>query len=357
MELPELSIGTLRARLPIIQGGMGIGISLSGLASAVAGAGGIGVISGVQIGFRDPMFWSDPYRANMKAIGEEIQRARSLAPGGVLGINFMYILGHCQDYVAEAVRNGIDLIISGAGLPMMLPGYVAGSKTCILPIVSSARACRLIFTNWFKKYDRVADGVVVEGPKAGGHLGFKLTDMRDGTAQPLEEIVRDVVEYVREFELRHGAKKIPVIAAGGINCHGDIVRMLELGADGVQIGTPFVATRECDASDAYKQAYVQAKEEDVRIVLSPSGLPARAVNTPFLQRVYGVEGSTIPVERCSACLPGICHPADTPYCLSQALFQAARGEGGLVFCGARVGEVGSITTVSRLMKELAGETD
>lgn len=355
MKLPTLNIAGLQARLPIIQGGMGIGISLSGLAGAVAREGGVGVISGVQIGYRDPNFAKNPFQANIDAIGEEIAKARDIAQGGILGMNFMYIAGRYQEYVAEAVKQGIDLIISGAGLPMSLPKFVEGSKTRILPIVSSVRACKLVVSSWMKKHDRVPDAVVIEGPKAGGHLGFKMEELLNGTAQTLEQIVQEVCALLRELECKYGLGKIPVIAAGGIRNHEDITQMLALGADGVQIGTAFVATRECDASEAFKNAYVNAAPSDARIVLSPTGLPARAVNTPFVQRVYGAAETKLPVARCYGCLPGICSPDTTKYCLSEALFQSARGEDGLVFCGEAVGDITGITTVGQLMRQLAPE--
>lgn len=352
MTLPELTIGDLRARLPIFQGGMGVGISLSRLASAVAREGGVGIISGVQIGFRDPEFTKNPVLANLRAIGAEIASARALAPGGIIGMNFMSIDEHYEEYVREAVKNGIDLIVSGAGLPLSLPRLVAGTKTRILPIVSSARACRLVLSSWFKKDGRLPDGVVVEGPKAGGHLGFKMKDLLAGAFQSLEEILHDVIGFVRSFEQEHGVPKIPVLAAGGISSHEDVCRMMALGADGVQVGTAFVATEECDASDYFKRVYVEAKPEDVRIIQSPTGFPARAVNTDFVRKAYDEGG--IPVTHCFGCMPKLCDPAHTPYCLSNALFQSANGEGGLVFCGARVGEIKRITTVRQLMAALSG---
>lgn len=350
MKLPELNIGGLCARLPVIQGGMGIGISLSGLASAVANAGGIGIISGVQIGFRDPDFRKNPVAANIRAIGSELRRARELSPNGIIGMNFMSIDAHYDEYVTEAVKNGVDLIISGAGLPLALPELVAGSKTRIIPIVSSGRACRLILTKWLKKYNRFPDAVVVEGPLAGGHLGFHLDDLLAGTNQTLEQALTDVVAYVRDFCEKHNVT-IPVIAAGGIRSHEDVCRMFDLGASGVQVGTLFVATEECDASDKFKQTYIDARPEDVRIIKSPTGFAARAVNTDFVQRAYDRGG--IPVTHCFRCMPEICNAAETPYCLSQALFDAATGErDGLVFCGGRVGEITKISTVPEVMRTL-----
>jgi NAD(P)H-dependent flavin oxidoreductase YrpB (nitropropane dioxygenase family) len=351
MKLNPLQIGGLTAPLPIIQGGMGIGISLSGLASAVANAGGIGVISGVQIGFRDPSFKKDPVSANLRAIGAELKKARALSPHGIIGMNFMSIDAHYDAYVAEAVKNGVQLIISGAGLPLNLATLVKGSDTRIAPIVSSGRAARLILTTWMKRENRLPDAVVVEGPLAGGHLGFKLDDLKNGTNQTLDEALTDVMKVVRGFEEKYQAS-IPVVAAGGINCYADVCRVMKLGASGVQVGTEFVATEECDASDRFKQAYVNAKA--ARIILSPTGFAARAVEGDFVQKAYDEGG--IPVKHCFRCMPQLCSPDKTPYCLSQALFNAANGTGdGLVFCGARVGEITRISTVQEVMDKLTGE--
>ncbi len=356
MNLPSLSIGSLKPRFPIIQGGMGIGISLSGLASAVANAGGIGIISGVQIGFRDPDFQRDPVSANLRSIASELKRARSLSPSGIIGMNFMSIDAHYDEYVTQAVKHGADLIISGAGLPLSLPRLVAGSRTCLVPIVSSVRACRLVLTSWWKKHQRLPDAVVVEGPLAGGHLGFKLEELYNGTNQTLEEILPEVCNYVNTFAQQHGTT-IPVIAAGGINSHADVSRMVGLGASGVQIGTEFVATEECDASDAFKQTYIDAADGDARIIKSPTGFAARAVNTPFCQQAYDKGG--IPIQHCFRCMPDICSPERSPYCLSQALFDAANGAqtGGLVFCGARVGEVNKLSTVPEVIQKLCGSQE
>lgn len=349
MKLPKLNIGGLQPAKPVIQGGMGIGISLSGLAAAVANAGGIGIISGVQIGFRDPEFTKNPVTANLRAIRSELANARQLAPDGIIGMNFMSIDSHYAEYVTEAVRNGVDLIISGAGLPLQLPKLVEGSKTRIVPIVSSARACRLILTSWLRKYNRFPDAVVVEGPLAGGHLGFKLEDLQNGANQTLEQALSEVVSYVRSFGEKHGVS-IPVIAAGGILNYEDVCRMVELGASGVQVGTAFVATKECDADENYKQTYLAATPEDVRIIKSPTGFAARAVNTSFVRQAYDNGG--IPVKHCFRCMPEICNAATTPYCLSQALFDAAHGNEGLVFCGGRVGEIHEITTAAEVIRRL-----
>ena len=348
MKLPALHIGGLTARLPIVQGGMGVGISLSGLASAVAETGGIGIISGVQIGFREPDFEKDPVAANLRAIGTELQKAREKSPHGIIGFNFMSVMNHYGLYVREAVRCGADLIVSGAGLPFSLPELTKGSSTKIVPIVSSARACKLIVSKWLRQ-GRLPDAVVVEGPLAGGHLGFKYQDMTDSTFPPLEDCVAEVRDYLQTVEQAHSVR-IPIIAGGGIASHADVCRMLALGASGVQVGTRFVATEECDACPEFKQAYLNARREDIRIIKSPVGLAARAISTPFLQRV---EADHLPPARCYGCMEAG-SPATTKYCISRALFDAANDGSGLIFCGAGAAELHELTTVPRLMDELAG---
>lgn len=253
-----LSIGSCTARLPIVQGGMGVGVSLSGLAGAVAACGGVGTISGIHPGYRDPDFAADPVRANLRAIGSELAKARQIAPDGVIGFNFMTVMNHYDDYVREAIAQGADFIVSGAGLPTGLAKLAAGSRTAILPIVSSARALRLIVKRWLQ-VDRLPDAVVVEGPLAGGHLGFAYDDVINGTEKPLEACLTEVLDYVRELENTHGVQ-IPVIAGGGVRTYADVTRLMGLGASGVQVGTRFVTTVECDAADSFKSTYVAAKK-------------------------------------------------------------------------------------------------
>lgn len=350
MKLPELHIGELTARLPIVQGGMGVGISLSGLAAAVANAGGIGIISGVQIGFREPDFAQDPVAANLRAIGKELQRARERCPHGIIGFNFMSVMKNYELYVREAVRCGADLIVSGAGLPFSLPKLAEGSRTKIVPIVSSARACRLIVGKWLRQ-GRLPDAVVVEGPLAGGHLGFKYQDMTERTYPPLEDCLTGVRAYLDTVESEHHVR-IPVIAGGGLATHADVCRILGLGAAGVQLGTRFVATEECDACPAFKQAYLDARAEDIRIIKSPVGLAARAISNPFLQNVEAQ--GRIPPARCYGCMDA-CSPAETKYCISRALFDAVQDGSGLIFCGAGAADLHGLTTVPALMAELSGD--
>lgn len=350
MKLEALSFGGLTASRPIVQGGMGVGVSLSSLAGAVAKAGGVGTISGIHPGYREADFAENPMRANLRAIGKELERAKEISDGGIIGFNFMSVMNHYEEYVREAIAAGTDFIVSGAGLPVNLARLAQGSTVRLLPIVSSARALKLIVKNW-QRADRLPDAVVVEGPLAGGHLGFKYQELQQGTFPTLEECLTDVLGYVRELEEKHQVK-IPVIAGGGVRNHADVERLIGLGAGGVQVGTRFVPTAECDAAPSFKQAYLSSTAETIRLIESPVGLAARAVETPFLQRVE--EMGRIPVQKCYQCM-GHCKAAETKYCISQALIDAVSGKEGLVFCGARADELQELTTVEAVMRELCGE--
>lgn len=340
--------------IPIIQGGMGVGISLSGLAGAVAACGGMGVISAAHPGYRDPDFYRDPLNVNRRCLKEEIAKAKEIAKGcGLVGVNVMVAVQHYADYVRAAIEGGADAIISGAGLPTELPQIAGDSKVLLAPIVSSGRAARVICRAWERHGNRLPDFVVVEGSRAGGHLGFSAEELADGSAKPLDEIVSDVIETLRPYEEKCG-RKIPVFPAGGVYDGADIARLEKLGAAGAQIATRFIATEECDAAPAYKQAMVDAKEEDVRIIKSPVGMPGRALFSPLIRKV--AELGRIAPSRCLQCLR-TCNPADTPYCITQALIDAAKGdwENGIFFCGANVGRIDRITTVRELMDELVTE--
>lgn len=351
--LQPLKIGEKTAEIPVIQGGMGVGVSLSRLAGAVAKEGGVGVISTAQIGFEDPDFKKDPAACNLRAIRSHIRKAKEIAGGhGMIGVNIMVALRHYREHVAEAAAAGADLIISGAGLPMDLPALVGtDSPVKIAPIVSSGRAAQLILKMWAHRYQRTADAIVVEGPEAGGHLGFSGEDLLTPGKIDFDREVRQVIQIKKAYEQQF-KKKIPVIVAGGIFDREDIAHAAALGADGVQIASRFVATEECDASDAYKQAYIQAKESDITIIKSPVGMPGRALKNALIRKL---EQTKEPVSRCYQCLQK-CDPATVPYCITSALIRAVRGdvENGLVFCGANVGKIHQMTTVPQLMRELFG---
>ena len=354
MKLPSLKIGDIIARLPIIQGGMGVGVSGSKLAGAVAKAGGVGIISAVQIGYREPDFETNTLEANIRAMKSELKAARETSPDGIIGVNLMVAITHYDDMVKACIEGGADIIISGAGLPMNLPKLVEGSNIKIAPIVSSGKAATLIIKNWTKKYSRLPDLVVVEGPEAGGHLGFKREELNEDTKRPLEDIVKEVIEAVAVFEEEHG-KKIPVIAAGGVYTGEDIARFIKMGAAGVQMGTRFVATDECDADPKYKQAYLDAKKEDIQIIISPVGMPGRAIRNKLIK---SVEGGRIPPKRCYDCIKK-CNPKDTPYCISKALIDAVEGnvDEGLVFVGSNACRLEKIVSVAELMNELVSEAE
>jgi len=353
MNFGPLKIGLHTAMIPIIQGGMGVGISLSNLAAAVAREGAIGVISAVEIGMNEPDYRKNKREANLRALRQEICRAQALSDGGVIGVNIMAAINNYEEMVQTAVEESVDLIIVGAGLPLTLPQYVMSTSTAVVPIVSSAKAFQLIARKWERNYKYCPDAVIVEGPLAGGHLGFSQEQLDRPEGNLLEDIVTGVISEARVFEDRFG-QPIPVIAAGGIWDGRDIARFLELGCAGVQMGTRFVATYECDAADSFKEAYIRASQEDVVIIKSPVGMPGRALRSPFLTRV---ENQPSRVKCLYNCLKP-CDPRQAPYCIADALINAKRGnlEQGFAFCGANVHRVDRILTVRELIQELAHET-
>lgn len=351
-KLKELRIGDLVAKVPIIQGAMGIGVSLSGLAAAVANEGGIGVISGVQIGFLESDFVKKNLEANKRAMIRHIRKARELSKEGIIGINLLAAMNNYNELLMTAIEEGIDLIVTGAGLPLDLPKLVEGTKTKIAPIVSSGKAAGLISKVYDKRFGRTTDLFIVEGPEAGGHLGFKKDDIENHTHKDLEEILVEVLEAVKPYEEKYNVK-IPIIAAGGIFTGEDIASFLNLGAAGVQMATRFVATEECDAHMNFKNAYVVATKEDIRLVKSPVGMPGRAINNDFTKRL---DKEDIPITRCYNCLIP-CNPRTTPYCISDALMSSVTGENGLVFAGSNAYRVDKIMTVKALMTELVEEAE
>ena len=350
MDLKQIKIGNKTTTVPIIQGGMGIGVSLSSLASAVANAGGIGVISGVQIGFREADFDRNTQQSNLRALSKEIRKAKELSPNGIIGVNLMVAIKNYADMVKVAVEEKVDLIISGAGLPKDLPELVKESETKIAPIVSSAKAAVLLTKLWLRRYDYLPDLLIVEGPSAGGHLGFSFEELEGEDIPILEDLVTDVIEAIKPFEESTG-RKIPVIAAGGIYDGYDIDKFLKLGATGVQMGTRFVATYECDASIEFKNAYISSKEEDIDFILSPVGMPGQAIINPFIKKVKTQKEK---ITKCYNCLTP-CSPVKSPYCISEALINAVKGnvDEGLVFIGRKGYKIDKIVSVEELIHELS----
>lgn len=341
-----LRIGDLTARVPLIQGGMGVGISLSKLAGNVALNGGVGVISAAQIGFRDPGWEEHPIETNLKVMREEIEEAKKIAKDGIIAVNIMVATRFYEKYVRAAVKAGADLIISGAGLPVNLPQFVENSKTKIAPIVSSLKSCEVITKYWKKKYDRQPDLVVVEGPLAGGHLGFKEEELENIEGLHYDGEVKKIIDYVHGMDTE---KDIPVVIAGGIYEAADAVPYMKMGADGVQVATRFVTTYECDADPRYKEAYIKAEEKDIVIIKSPVGMPGRAVRNNFLKQAkekIALKG------KCHQCLEK-CNPEKIPYCITDALISAAKGntDQGLVFCGANAYKAKKMEHVADIVKE------
>lgn len=352
-KMPKLTIGGRTASLPIVQGGMGVGISLSGLASSVAAQGGIGVIAANGVGMIEPDYYEDGRAANIKALRSEIRKARKKT-SGLIGVNIMVAVNDFQQLLNVAIEEKADALFMGAGLPIKnIPvAKIRAANVLVIPIVSSGRAAELIFKYWAKNYGDVPDAVVVEGPLAGGHLGFKA-DQLENPAQALEILVPQVVAAVAGFqETFH--KKIPVIAAGGIFTGEDILRFLQLGAQGVQMATRFVATEECDADPRFKAAYLKCRPQDIVIIKSPVGLPGRAIRNHFLDNAAaGVRN----VNRCAWRCLDQCDIKHADYCISAALDNARQGmlDQGFAFCGANAHRVDKIVPVAELLESLKYE--
>ncbi len=353
-KMPELYFGDLKAKVPIVQGGMGVGISMSSLASAVANEGGVGVISAAEIGFIREEFARNPKEANTLALEEEIKKAKSLSKKGIIGVNIMVALTEFIDLIKASIKAGADILFCGAGLPLTVPiEEIKESGIKFGVIVSSAKATTLIFKYWDRHYGVIPDAVVVEGPKAGGHLGFRYEQI-DNPDFELEKIVPPVLDAVKVYEEKYN-KKIPTIAAGGIYTGEDIYKFInKIGVDGVQMATRFVATHECDADIRFKEAYVNCKKEDITIIRSPVGLPGRAIKNKFLEDVE--EGKKQPFKCIWQCLKG-CEYRKAPYCITQALISAQKGvfKSGFAFAGSNAYRINKIVSVKELMDELKAD--
>jgi len=354
--MPRLRIGDLETEIPIIQGGMGVGISLSDLASAVANEGGIGVIATAGIGQFEPDCYTNYMEADKRALQKEIRKTKAKT-SGIIGVNIMVAISDYDNLVQCAVDEGANVLFLGAGLPLRLPETLPLDKlgelaTKFVPIVSSGRATEIIFRAWEKRYSHIPDAVVVEGPLAGGHLGFKKEHINHPD-YALEKILPEVVSVIKPYEEQFN-KSIPVIAAGGIYTGADIYKFMQLGAQGVQMGTRFVATYECDASPEFKEAYLNCKKEDIVIIDSPVGLPGRAIGNRFLERVSSGIKETF---RCPWKCLRTCDFKNVPYCIALALTNAKKGnlEEGFAFAGANAYRVDKIISVKELIGELVEE--
>jgi nitronate monooxygenase len=351
MKIPKLQIGSVTADIPIVQGGMGVRVSLSSLAAAVAEEGAIGTISSIGLG--DIEASKTGYeRMSREALEREIRKAKRMTQGH-LAINFMGVLSNVDDLIKAAVREGIKIIVYGAGLPAKLPGLVKDESVNLVPIVSSSRVAEFILRSWEKRYGRTVDAFILEGPLAGGHLGFSEEQLAHPDDFSLEKLLPLLLETIKPYEDRFG-KKIPLIAAGGIFTGGDIARMLNIGASGVQMATRFVCTKECGVSEAFKQAYLDAGEEDVTIIKSPVGMPGRAIKNKFLHDL-DIKGK-LKIKCEYRCLTA-CKVEEARYCIAQALVNSYFGDldNGLIFAGRNAFRCNRIYTVKELIAELVGE--
>jgi len=354
--MKALHIGDIEVKLPIIQGGMGVAISLSGLASAVANEGGIGVISAAGIGMNEPDYNKNFREANKRGLMKEIRKTRSLT-NGIIGVNIMMALTDHEELIKVALDEEIDIIIMGAGLPLRIPAMIAegGYKnhhTKLVVKVSSAKAAKLIFQYWANKYNRIPDAVVVEGPLAGGHLGFKREELT-GAVVPLRRLIEETVREVRLFEEKFELE-VPVIAAGGIYTGKDMYHIIQAGAKAVKLGTRFVTTYECDASLDYKKSYLACNEEDIIIINSPVGLPGRVIKNDFVEQI--LQGDTKPFKCVWKCLSS-CNYKEAPYCIAQVLHNSAKGimSDGFAFAGANAYKAAKIQHVTEVINDLVME--
>jgi len=350
--MKALKFGSLSITIPVIQGGMGVGVSLSGLAAAVANEGGVGVISSAGLGLLYRDLSENFLEASILGLKEEIRKAREKTLG-VIGVNVLVAMTNFADMIKTSISEKVDIIIAGAGLPLNLPSFLKkDSITKLVPIVSSARAAKIICEKWKTKYDYLPDAVIVEGPKAGGHLGFKEEQIGDNDYS-LEKLVPEIVNELKTFEEKYN-QSIPLIAAGGIYTGEDINNIMKLGASGVQMGTRFVTTDECDASPAFKQAYIDADGKDIVIIKSPVGMPGRAILSNFLTKVKA--GKKQPKKCPFKCIK-TCDITKSPYCIIIALINALKGnfENGFAFAGTNAFRATKISSVKEIFQSLLKE--
>jgi nitronate monooxygenase len=351
LTMPDLVIGDLRINPPIIQGGMGVRVSAARLASAVSNEGALGVVASVGTGEEWPDHSLDYPARSYVSLRDMLQQVRSQT-SNPFAVNIMCALNNYEDLVRASDEEEVAAIISGAGLPLRLPGLVKHREIKLIPIVSSGRAADLICQSWLKRFSRLPDAFVVEGILAGGHLGFSVDDVLSAH-KPLESIVQEVLAVAERVRREHGAS-IPVIAAGGIFDGGDIARFLNLGASGVQMGTRFVCTHECDASIRYKEAYLNCREEDIILIKSPLKLPIRVIRNSFVDRISRGERADF---RCTYHCLAPCEPDKVPYCIAQALVNAYRGDmsDGFATCGANAYRIDRLVSVHDLIQDLVSE--
>lgn len=350
-EFRNFNIGDLTIEVPIIQGGMGVRVSASSLASAVSNEGALGVIAAVGLG-EEGQEENFDYKERSRSAFIDIIRKTKKITKKPFGVNIMCALTNYDDLVDAAQAESVDVIISGAGLPLKLPSLIKNNRTKLVPIVSSGRAAGIICSTWRRRYNRLPDALVVEGPLAGGHLGYSMEELNDDKNFNLDKILLDVLSVTAGFGEKEA--KIPVIAAGGIFDGKDIARVIRLGASAVQMATRFVCTHECDASLKYKEQYLSAREEDIVVIQSPVGMPGRVISNEFVKRIS--RGERIDFGCAYLCL-STCDPKKVNYCIAKALVNAYRGDldNGFAMCGSNAYRINKIISVKELIAELVQE--
>lgn len=355
MNLPAFKIGNLEVNL--LQGPMGVGVSGKNLVSVVANCGGAGIIASVELGLLKG-YTGNRILANREALRDEIRAARKMT-NGVLGLNVMYALTDSVGLIKVGVEEGIDFLTSGAGIDKDFPKTVGNNDIHQLAIVNGLRSATIITKAW-GRYGKVPDAFIVEGPKAGGHLGYSYDDLVNGTALKLEDIARPVIEFANDP--KNFKKPVPVIVAGGVYTGKDILYYQNIGASGVQMATRFVTTKECDASDKFKRMYIDATEDDIIIISSPVGMPGRVIKTSLSNMFTDEKMDFSCLYNCLK----TCDPLKSRYCIAEALVNAHRGnvDDGIVFAGANayrampdscLDEFGNFITVETLMKRITEE--
>ena len=351
MNLKPLTINGKVVKFPIIQGGMGIRISLNKLTSACMNSGIVATISAAQPGFLSKNFRKNPIGENKKALKIEINKARENSKNGILGVNLMHAGTHYSEYASFLAKQDIDFIVSGAGLPLDLPEYLEKSNVKGAFIISSGRAAKIMLRSWDRRYQYMPAFIVCEGPLAGGHLGFSKEQMDNGDYDSLEKIVIDTKEVVKDYEEKYNIK-IPIIAGGGIHDGHDMADILKVGADGVQIATRFIATYECDVNESYKQMIIDSKKDDIVTVRSPAGLPGRAISN-FLTKT--LEKHNLKRHYCVDCLK-TCKKRDIPYCITEQLGNGTSGDNnGLIFTGAKAYLIEKMDHVENIVNDIIRE--
>ena len=353
----QLNIDGLIATLPIVQGGMGIGVSLSGLASAVANQGGIGVISAVGIGMNEPNYKKHFQESNIIALTKEIRKAKAQS-NGIIGVNIMMAITDFDNLLNVAIEEKVDIVFVGAGLPIgSIFEKFKKTTTKFVPIVSSARAAKIIFQHWSDKLDRIPDAVVIEGPLAGGHLGYHKSEVvhPDNNLASLIQIIDETLPVIKEFEDKY-QREIPIIVGGGVYSGADMFEILKTGAKGVQMGSRFITTTECDVSDAFKQEFINSNQSSITIIDSPVGLPGRVISNDFVKAIQA--GNQKPVKCGWRCLKK-CDYKKVQFCVAEALFNAAKGDfsRGFAFSGMNGYKATEIISVKETVEQIKAEFD